>query len=52
MGRPKKQYFLSLTVTKEMYDKAQRLAESRYCPVSTVIRQLLAEAPEPQAKAS
>jgi len=49
MSRPKKKqpHYISLTVTRELYEKAQRLASAEHRDVSKVIRRLLAEAPEP-----
>ena len=51
MPRKKKArpYYLSLAVSKELYEKVQRLAGAEHRDASKVIRRLIDDAPEPAA---
>jgi hypothetical protein len=45
--KPSRPYYLSLAVTKELYEKVQRLATFEHRDASKVLRRLIDEAPEP-----
>jgi hypothetical protein len=50
LSPPRKNYYLTLACAREVWQKAQRLAKDQHTSVSTVLRQLVMQAPEPKER--